>query len=84
MIYIAPPNHRTGNPTPGDSPLQFNWDSVRPDQPNYLRIDKEVRLVLFSLCGYLFVLSTIFNDAGPCVHGAGLGLPDQVFHKPYD
>ena len=32
--------HRTGNPTPEDSPV--SWDSVRPDQPKYLRIDREV------------------------------------------
>ena len=81
MKYILPPEHRTGNPTPEDSPLPFNWDSVRTDQPNYLRIDKEVRFFMrLFLCAFLF----IFNDAGPCVHGAGLGLPDQVFHKPYD
>jgi len=30
---------RTGNPTPEDSPV--SWDSVRPDQPKYLRIDRE-------------------------------------------
>jgi len=32
---------KTGNPTPDGSPLPLHWDSVRPDQPNYLRIDKE-------------------------------------------
>ena len=47
MKYILPPEHRTGNPTPEDSPLPFNWDSVRTDQPNYLRIDKEVLLDFF-------------------------------------
>merc|ERR1712107_150053 len=30
---------RTGNPTTEDSPV--SWDSLRPDQPKYLRIDRE-------------------------------------------
>ena len=39
-ILILSKKNRTGNPTPEDSPV--SWDSVRPDQPKYLRIDREV------------------------------------------
>ena len=39
-FWFCQKKNRTGNPTPEDSPV--SWDSVRPDQPKYLRIDREV------------------------------------------